>query len=78
MQGFRSSNPLVVTGICDPSKSRSRHHRKRCINLNNRCVTNVTFKEVGSNCGIFKKGLENRPNEFRRICGSKGVATTFC
>ena len=27
MQEIRSSNTPVVTGICDPSKSRARHHR---------------------------------------------------
>ena len=26
MQEIRSSNPLVVTGICDPNKSRAQHH----------------------------------------------------
>ena len=26
MQEIRSSNPPVVTGICDPSKSRAQHH----------------------------------------------------
>ena len=27
MQEIRSSNPLVVTGVYDPNKSRARHHR---------------------------------------------------
>ena len=27
MQEIRSSNPPMVTGICDPNKSRARHHR---------------------------------------------------
>ena len=27
LQEIRSSNPPVVTGICDPNKSRKRHHR---------------------------------------------------
>ena len=27
MQGIPSLNPPVVTGICDPNKSRARHHR---------------------------------------------------
>ena len=53
-------------------------NRKQCINFNKGCVTNVTFQEFGSNYGIFKQALENRPNEFRRTCGSKGVAMTFC
>ena len=28
MQEIRSSNPPVVTGICDSNKSRARHHRR--------------------------------------------------
>ena len=27
MQEIRSSNPPLVTGICDPNKSRARHNR---------------------------------------------------
>ena len=41
---------------------------KQCINFNTWWVTNVTFQKVGCNCGIFKQALENRPNEFHRIC----------
>ena len=26
MQEIRSSDPLAVTGICEPNKSRARHH----------------------------------------------------
>ena len=26
MEEIRSSNPPVITGICDPNKSRARHH----------------------------------------------------
>ena len=33
LQEIRSSNPPVVTGICDPNKSRARHHRKVTIFL---------------------------------------------
>ena len=29
MQEIRSSNPPVVTRICDPNKSRTRHHRNK-------------------------------------------------
>ena len=51
---------------------------KQCINFNTRCVTNVTFQKVGSNCDIFKEALENRPNEFHSICSLKDVAITIC
>ena len=33
MQEIRSSNPPVVTGICDPNKSWARHHRNSCFEL---------------------------------------------
>ena len=33
MQEIRSSNRPVVTGICDPNKSRARHHRNELIVL---------------------------------------------
>ena len=32
------------------------------MNFNTGCATNVTFKKVGSNCGIFKEFLEDRYN----------------
>ena len=51
---------------------------KQCINFNTGCVTNVTFQNVLSNCGIFKEAVENRPNDFHRICGSKDVAMKIC
>ena len=53
-------------------------NRNQPINLNTGCVTNVTFQEVGCNCGIFKQFLQNILNEFRSICGSKDVAIKFC
>ena len=30
------------------------------------------------NCGILKQALENMPNEFHRICGSKDVQMAIC
>ena len=51
---------------------------KQCINFNTGCVTNVTFQKVSSNCGIIKQALENRPNEFRRVCGSNDVTVKIC
>ena len=33
MQEIRSSNPPVVTGICDPNKYRARHHRSLELDL---------------------------------------------
>ena len=41
-------------------------------------VLQMSFKKVGSNCGIFKQALENRPSEFHSICGSKDLATNVC
>ena len=34
MQEIRSSNPHVVTGICDPNNSRARNHRNlKCVRI---------------------------------------------
>ena len=33
MQEIYSSNPLVVTGICDPNKSQARNHRSLKLGL---------------------------------------------
>ena len=35
MQEIRSPNLPVVTGMCDPNKSRARHHRKNMKQLKN-------------------------------------------
>ena len=51
---------------------------KNRINFNTGCVTNLTFQEVGSNCGIFKQVSENSSNEFRSTCSSKDVAMRIC
>ena len=51
---------------------------KQYINFKTGCVKKVTFKKVDSNCGIFKQALENRLNEFHRICGSKNVVIEIC
>ena len=40
MQEIRSSKPPVVTGICDPNKSRARHHRSNCY------IVTTTFCET--------------------------------
>ena len=33
MQEIHSSNPTVVTGICDPNKSQARHHNSLKLDL---------------------------------------------
>ena len=48
------------------------------INFNTEHVSNVTFQEVGSNCGIFKHASQNNPNKFRSTCGSKDIAMRIC
>ena len=45
MQEIRSSNPPVVTGICDPNKSRARHHRKNYSTFNNNCCHQIQATE---------------------------------
>ena len=44
------------------------------MDFNTGCLTDMTFSKVDSNCGIFKQDLENRPNKFHSIGGSKNVA----
>ena len=51
---------------------------KQRINFNTGCVTNITFQEISSNCGILSQASENSPNEFRSTCGSKDVSMTIC
>ena len=48
---------------------------KQDMNFNTGCAKNMTFQKFGSNFGIFKQALENRPNEFHRVCGAKDVTT---
>ena len=46
MQEVRSSKPTVVTGICDPSKSRARHHRSLLIYVYYCCLTRLPVGNV--------------------------------
>ena len=47
MQEIRSSNPPVVTRICDPNKSRARHHRNFYIfRIFDRYISNVVSKNI--------------------------------
>ena len=48
------------------------------INSNKVYVTTVTFQEICVYWCVLKEGLENRPNGFRRICGSKDAEVIFC
>ena len=70
MQGIRSSNPPVVTGICDLNKSRACHHRSlkfgsklKYLNLSN------IFEGV-----FLQKYRSGRPEVFLR----KGVLKICC
>ena len=61
MQEIRNSNPPVVTGICDPNKSRARHHRSFKLGSKLKYLKishskNFKFREVSSlNCPDFTK-----------------------
>ena len=46
MQELRSSNPPMVTGICDPNKSRARHHLSLKIGLKLKYL-NFTYHNYG-------------------------------
>ena len=53
MQEIRSSNPSVVTGVCDPNKSRARHHHNlKCFQI----CQQISFFIV-LNIGIFHTPL---------------------
>ena len=47
MQEIRSSNPPVVTGICDPNKSRARHHRNIYNIFDPKGLTFLTLLRLG-------------------------------
>ena len=50
MHEIRSSNPPVVTGICDPNKSQARHHRSFKIGLKLKYLNkNIQNKQVDYN-----------------------------
>ena len=74
MQEFRNSNPPVVMGICDPNKSRTRHHCKLIVVLSmytNKCVwvflspLNKTFdiqhstQDSTKKCNKYKKIIQH-------------------
>ena len=46
MQEICSSNPPVVTGICDPSKSRAQHHRNYFLAVLELCAFYIKYKNV--------------------------------
>ena len=57
MQEIRSSKPPMVTGICDPNKSRARHHR-RYIKYFNYLFDNLTIYSPIINAGLgVRKGV---------------------
>ena len=56
MQKIRSSNPPVVTAICDPNKSQAQHHRslKLGSKLKNLNIELLYFQEKCQKKIIFK------------------------
>ena len=67
MQEIRSSNPPVVTGICDPSKSRARHHRSQSAKqeLNDRNI--VKDSQNAKNKETSKQNLNNITKNMEKI-----------
>ena len=65
MQEIRSSNPPVATGICDPNKSRARHHRKKNLIEIQKKEIKLTFSHLShrglslNNINIFCLFLTN-------------------
>ena len=46
MQEIRSSNPPVITGICDPNKSRARHHRSLKLGSKLKNLSNIMSNSI--------------------------------
>ena len=57
MQEIRSSNPPVVTGICDPNKFRARHHLSFKVHIIAKFQKIELYKYASSGVGTF-----NRPS----------------
>ena len=53
MQDIRSSDPPVVTGICDLNKSRARHHHNLKLGLKLRYLNSLVFAFKGYIFTIF-------------------------
>ena len=60
MQEIRSSNSPVVTGICDPNKSRTRHHRNLKLGSKLKYLYGISKNDGGFNnvLRIFRNTLD--------------------
>ena len=85
MLEIRSSNPPVVTAICDLNKSRARHHcslklgsKLKYLNNNNPIFetkstifqSNITLACDFTFCLFFKKNVLNKKLQYRLTMGS--------
>ena len=63
MEEILSLNPLVVTGICNPSKSRARHHRSMKLGSKLKYLNklNSIFEKANE---YFRKRLLQKMMEF--------------
>ena len=75
MQEIRSSNPPVVTGICDPNKSRARHHRnvfsryqcgfRKCYSAQHCLLAMIEkWRKIGDDEGVFEALLTDLSKAF--------------
>ena len=69
MQEICSSNPPVLTGICDPNKPRARHHCKisNVSNLIKKTDYNTKINEIGNRITYHDHGKYITTPEFNKL-----------
>ena len=82
MREIRSSNPPVVTGICDPNKSRARHHRRKAFSNKSLRILKFFGSEKDTNANTLKpimlpNGIEITPEEVLKSTQSNCSCTTL-
>ena len=87
MQDIRSSNPPKVAGVCDPNKSRVRHHRSLKLGLKLKYLNIFIKKTIDQFCFFAKRTyahLElretNKSITFSTVKGTSQLALSvwFC
>ena len=82
MQEIRSSNPPVVTEICDPNKFRARHHRRKAFSNESLRILKFFGSEKDTDANTLKpimlpNGIEITPEEVLKSTQSNCSCTTL-